>query len=434
MKKVASFEEGAKEDLWVNSACYMCYSPCGIKVHKVNGIVAKIEGNPDFPHNMGKLCAKGNAGIIGLYDPYRIKKPMKRTNPDKGIGVDPKWVEISWEEAMDTIVERLKKIREDDPRKLVVLSFDVASMQYAAIWAGAFGTPNAVWTSHYFCGSARHLLTYLTNSSFHCHVDLEYCNYLILIGGGHGFMTGLNPVLSAKKMADARMRGMKLVVVDPVCSIAGAKANEWIPIRPGTDGALALAMLNVLLNELKIYDADFIKIKTNGPYLVGEDGYYIREKDTKKPLIWDSYDNRPKPYDAEIKEAAIEGTYRIGGTKCNPAFALLKDHVRQYTPEEVSTITTVPSETIRRIAKEFGEAARIGSKIVIDGVELPFRPAAVHPYRGAYGHKNGGHTAMAIQLLNLIMGAIHVPGSHQGANPIGPFSAWEPKEGPDGLV
>src|SRR3972149_224939 len=113
----------AKEDTWVTSACGMCYSPCGIKVHRVNGVVVKIEGNPDFPHNLGRLCAKGNAAIMTLYDPNRVKAPLKRTNPAKGIGVDPKWVEISWEEALDTIAERLRKTRADDPRRLVMCSF-----------------------------------------------------------------------------------------------------------------------------------------------------------------------------------------------------------------------------------------------------------------------------------------------------------------------
>ena len=98
-----------EEDVWVPSACGMCYSQCGIKVHRVNGVVVKIEGNPDFPHNWGRLCAKGHAAIMSLYDPSRVRTPLKRTNPEKGIGVDPKWVEIGWEEAIDLVADKLER-------------------------------------------------------------------------------------------------------------------------------------------------------------------------------------------------------------------------------------------------------------------------------------------------------------------------------------
>ena len=117
--------EAIKEDVWEPTICMMCYNGCGIKVHRVNGVIVKIEGNPDCPRSRGKLCAKGNAGIMALYSPSRLKTPLKRTNPEKGIGVDPKWVEIGWEEALDTIAEKLREVREDDPRKLLFMTFDL---------------------------------------------------------------------------------------------------------------------------------------------------------------------------------------------------------------------------------------------------------------------------------------------------------------------
>ena len=97
-------------DVWIPSVCQMCYNRCGIKVHRRNGAVLQIEGDPDCTYGKGKLCAKGHAGIMNHYNPHRVKVPLKRTNPEKGIGVDPQWQEISWEEALDTVVEKLKEV------------------------------------------------------------------------------------------------------------------------------------------------------------------------------------------------------------------------------------------------------------------------------------------------------------------------------------
>src|SRR5665811_1081513 len=112
----------SEDDVWVPTTCYMCYNACSILVHRVDGVVVKIEGNPESPHNRSRICAKGNAALMALYNPYRVTKPLRRTNPEKGIGVDPCWEEISWEEALGTIAERLRAIRETDPRKLMFLT------------------------------------------------------------------------------------------------------------------------------------------------------------------------------------------------------------------------------------------------------------------------------------------------------------------------
>ena len=286
-KVVNAPELNSGNDVWVHTVCNMCYTNCGLIARKVNGTVVGVAGDPNCPHNWGKLCAKGNAGFITLYDPYRVRTPLKRTNPEKGIGVDPGWQEISWEEALDTVATELKKVREDDPRRLFFASFDLeTSVRFIATWAAGFGSTNHVMMpANYYCGAALHMMTYLTNASFHSEIDLDHCNYCLLIGNQKGFMASVNPNINTQKMADARRRGMKLVVVDPQGSNAAAKADEWLPIRPGTDGALALAMLNVLLNEVGIYDKHFLKEHTNGPYLVKPDGHYLRDELTGKPLV-----------------------------------------------------------------------------------------------------------------------------------------------------
>lgn len=423
-----------QEDVWIHSACDMCYSSCGTLVHKVNGVVVKIEGDPECPHNRGKLCAKGHSAIMSHYDPYRVKAPLRRTNPNKGIGVDPKWERIGWEEALILITEKMKKIRAEDPRKLILSTWDANFNPFLRPWMSAFGTPGPMLLSAR-CGSALHSATYLTNGTFNNEIDLDYCNYSILFGTQTGHMIGLGPNIMAQKMAEARARGMKLVVIDPFCNYAAAKADEWIPIRPGTDAAMALAMLNVLLNEKGIFDKDFLKKHTNAAYLTGTDGHYLRDINNGKPLVWDLAEGKAKPFDAEVKDVALEGSYVVGEVMGTTSFQALKDEVRKYTPEGVSSITSVLAETIRRIAIEFGVAARIGSKITIEGKELPYRPAAVNYLRGAATRKHGSNIALSISLLNLAIGAMHVPGGHSGVNVVGPAGKWAPKEDPyDGLI
>jgi len=421
-----------QDDVWIRTCCDYCHSNCPVIVHRVNRVVVKIDGDPDTPYG-GRLCAKGQAALMTLYDPQRITTPLKRTNPDKGIGIDPNFIPISWAEALDTVAQRLRQIREDDPRKLVLYSFDVqVRPQVMTPWANAFGTPNVFFTT--FSCINVHPITYLVNGTFEQEIDLDYCDYCILIGDQSGFMAGINANLLAQKMADARMRGMKLVVVDPVGSNAAAKADEWIPIRPGTDGALALAMLNLLLNEYNLYDAHFLKARTNAPYLIGPDGSYVRDKARGKPLVWDQGRDIAAPFDVSGVDPALTGRYRVEGVACQPAFHLLKEHVERYTPELAAEITTVPAATIRHLAREFGEAARIGAKIAIEGKELPYRPAAVECFTGVLRHAHANLAGLSVMLLNLVVGNMYVPGGYQGVNLVGPGGRWRERVEEDGLL
>ena len=324
--------KSTQQDEWIPTICSICRSFCSIKAHVVNGVVVSVEGNPESPANLGKMCAKGKAQVMSLYDPNRPLVPLRRTNPEKGIGVDPKWVEISWDEALDTIAKKLVQIREDDPRKLMMASFDRSAFLLVGGFASAFGTPNSGWGG-YFCGNGLHPSTYLTVATHQQEVDLDYCNYLLLFGNQLGFLAGQNPQSLTGKMAEALARGMKLVVVDPVGTNAAMKATEWVPIRPGTDAALVLGMMNILLNELGIYDVDFLKRQSNAPYLVGSDGLYLRDGVDGKPLVWDTVERKAKPYDAPVRDCALEGTYEVNGGTGTPAFdglASCEGQVRLY--------------------------------------------------------------------------------------------------------
>ena len=125
-----------KEDVWIHSICGMCKGDCGILVHRVDGVVVDIKGDKDCPNSRGKTCSKASAGIMQLYDPHRVKTPLKRRNPEKGLGIDPGWVPISWDEAMDILEEKLTKVRKEDPRKLVLAEItDGRDKPTAAAWS-----------------------------------------------------------------------------------------------------------------------------------------------------------------------------------------------------------------------------------------------------------------------------------------------------------
>jgi molybdopterin-containing oxidoreductase family molybdopterin binding subunit len=359
---------------------------------------------------------------------------MVRTNPERGPGVDPKWKEISWEEALDLVAARIREAVREDPRKLVILR-GIGEADWVVncmrSFAKATGTPN-------FAGGpffATHVdACYLINGTMHVEIDVPRCDYLMLFGSQRGGVVGHDTMRAAREISEARVRGMKLVVIDPICSPTASNANEWVPIRPGTDGALALSMLHVLVNELGIFDRSFLAANTNASYLVGKDGKYIRDTGSGKPLLWDEAANSPLAFDVATRPA-VEGQFQVDGQSCEPAFARLKEHLKQYTPEKIAEITTVPPDQIRRLTREFGEAARIGSTVVIDGKKMPYRPAcAFCDSRGLSSHQSGMWTAMSVHMLNLMVGAMDVPGGSISTNIMGPGEKLRVEESADGLV
>ncbi len=442
---VANYKQDfPREDLWIPSACSMCYSNCGILAHRVNGTVIKIEGNPANPVSAGRICSKGLSSIMTLYDPNRVNYPLKRTNPEKGIGVDPKWQRITWDEALDTVTAKVRAAMEKDPRSILTLvsAMDVWSFSFQGAFCVALGSTN-LWDSgggpH--CGNGEHAMAYILHGAIHTQVDYEHCNYLLMFGCGSGAGAYYNATLAIRGVSEGKARGMRVVVVDPLLSPAAERADEWVPIRPGTDGCLALAMLHCLINENGVYDAAHLRSHTNAAYLIRPDGRYARHPGTGKPLVWDASDAKTKPHDDPgVAQAALLGSYEVAGTYCTPAFQCLADRVKQYPPEAAEKVTGISAATIRRLAREYGDAARIGSTITIDGQALPYRPAGVLYFKGAQGHKHALLTAMALSLLTEVVGAVDTPGGLLGSNPrcLGfpetgrPFQ--EPKPGPDGLL
>lgn len=416
------------KDEWIPTVCGRCYANCAIRVHRVNGVAVKIEGNPESPMgSRGGVCAKGLSGLQVLYDPNRLNVPLRRTNPGKGLFVDPKWKEITWDEALDEIAPRLKKIISEDPKKLMI---QATTVRPSHMTTNMFPLRKVLGQPSYYlgggglhCGNGAHPVAGIVYGAWSIVPDFRYCNYAIYFGANKGSGSGHSAMMTTRLAAEARSRGMKFVVFDPMCHQAGGKATEWVPVIPGTDGAVALAMCNIIVNELGTLDTVCLKTKTNAPYLAGPDMRYVRDKETGKPLVWDVKEGKAVPYDyrsiSSYEEAcnidyALEGEYDVEGVKSVPTFVRVREHLKTYTPEMASAISNVPAQTISRIATEFAEAARVGSTITIDGEELPFRPASAVLFRGGQGHTNSYHTCYAVALLDLIVGAVDVPGGTLG--------------------
>jgi anaerobic selenocysteine-containing dehydrogenase len=395
--------------------CHSChFGKCNILYTVKDGVLVHVEGDPQGLWNAGTACVKGQAFPAFVYNPYRVKTPLKRTNPQKGLDVDPGWVEISWEEAIDTLSTKLKAIREDDPRKLMWSTgfpgFYNALSGRGSIFLGVFGSANEVSATGSMC--SVHLSNGLVHGGFVQWPDYDYAKYVLAVGGTFG------PNHAASDggtgyVIDAIKKGMKVVVVDPRAS-PEARLGEWVPIRPGTEFPYMLAITHVILHEIGKIDEWFVKNRTTGPYLIAQDtGDYLRDPETQKPLVWDSVEGVAKTFDAPVvQDYALEGSFEVNGAKAQPAFDLLKQGMKGYTPEWAAELTTIPAETIRRHSNELIEAAKIGSTIQINGFTFPLRPALVYMGRGMASHRDGHLAFWMSMVINQLIGAVDVPGGN----------------------
>lgn len=186
-----------------------------------------------------------------------------------------------------------------------------------------------------------------------------------------GLSGGLHPDFLA-----ARAKGMKTVVIDPRLRGGGPFADEWLPIRAGTDLALALALCSLLVASGHV-DRPYLTSHTNAPFLVGDDGRFVRQGG--KELVWDAAEQKAKPVSAAA-EPALEGEYDVGGGKAKPVVQLFKEHVAPCTPTWVAEICGISTDQIVRVGTELAEHAMIGSTTTVDGVNLPYRPVGAMAY------------------------------------------------------
>ncbi len=259
---------GIVTEKWISTSCLNCPTRCATKVRVINDKAVRIIGNPLSKVSEGETCPRSHVGLQVLYDPDRVYSPLRRTNPKKGRGMDPGWVPITWEQALDDVTNHLRSLRAmGEPHKLLLLHGlnTISAEDLISRFASAYGTPNVIsgdgledeadkageWMAdgHY------------TQSAY----DLENTNYILAFGAN---ITESQRPLARNlrmwgKMRRERPNRAKIVVIDPRYSITAAKADQWIPIKPGTDGALALAMANVIIRE-DLYNPDFVKDWTTG--------------------------------------------------------------------------------------------------------------------------------------------------------------------------
>jgi molybdopterin-containing oxidoreductase family molybdopterin binding subunit len=335
---------------------------CGLLAHVKDGMLTKIEPaefpDPKYRH----VCARGLSFMKLMYHPDRLKYPIKRS----GARGDGEWQRISWDEALDTVATRLKDIgNRYGSRSLMWATdgpggLDMAYIGFAGLCQGTFATLIGFGDAAGPCGDQVSFGTtwgepYLT--------DFDKPNLCVLWGS--------NPAetqpFAMRMIRDAREGGAKVVVIDPRFTASAAKADEYIPMRPGTDAALALGMMQVIL-EQGLHDPSFITDHTVGPFLVNsQTGCFMRETDVVaggsegKYMVWDRAAGAARPYGTLGVMPAITGIYRVGGVECRPSLQLLVDLTQSYYPEKVSEITGVPPGIIRSLALDYAGRRPVAS-------------------------------------------------------------------------
>ncbi len=422
------FENHAEQDTKFTT-CYMCACRCGIKVTTEGNEVRFIQGNPNHPINKGVLCAKGNSGIMKQSSPAKLRSPLlRRPGTERGAG---EFDEISWDQALDILTKRLKHIRATDPKKLAFFTGRDQMQALTGFWASQFGTIN--WAAHGgFCSvnmAAAGL--YTTGHSFWEFGDPDWDNTKYFMMWGVAEDHASNPIkIGLKKLKE---RGAKFVAVNPVRTGYQAIADEWIAVRPGTDGMLALAMVHVLLQH-DLFDDEFLVRYTNSPRLVvntpGQqgDGLFLRDNDGAA-LVWDLQSEKFVDSDrVDISPALFGDFVAPDGRPVRTVMSLLADKylVDEYAPEVAAKACGVPAETIERLALEMAHVA-FKESITIDcewtdwagrkQTQFVGRPVSMHAMRGISAHSNGFQTCRAIHLLQIMLGTIDCPGGHLAKPP-----------------
>jgi len=276
-------------DSVVKSHCRMCHGGCGVLVYTKKGRVAKIAGDPDCPINHGTLCSKGIASAQLAYHPDRLQYPMRRIG-SKGGG---KWERISWDEALDTIAERIIHYKEKYGAESIAMGYGTGRENEAVIYrfANLLGTPNVLTAGH-FCYGPR-IATSIVTCGTNPIADYENFPKCIMVWGNNLVIS--NPdCYKGEPFSVSLDKGAKLIAIDPRLTRIASRADIWLQLRPGTDAALALGMLNVIVKE-DLYDKEFVENYVHGwePFVRRVNEY---PPDRVEKITWVPYE--------KIREAA----------------------------------------------------------------------------------------------------------------------------------
>ncbi len=402
------------------TTCYMCACRCGINVYLKDDKVRYIEGNRDHPVNKGVLCGKGSAGIMQHYSPARLKAPLKRVGP-RGSG---EFKEISWDEALETAIGWLAKVRADDPKKLAFFTGRDQSQSLTGWWAIKYGTPN--YAAHGgFCSvnmAAAGLYTFGGSFWEFGEPDWDHAKYFMLFGVAEDHSS--NPIKIG--LGKLKARGAKVVSINPVRTGYNAIADEWVGIRPGTDGAFVGAMIHELLRTQRI-DIDYLVRYTNAPWLVieapgaADHGLFVRDE-KGNALAFDKRAGALVPAEGPDVVPQLSGPVTLpDGRTATPVFQKIAERylTDEYSPETAEKQCGVPAETIRRYADEMAKVA-FEQTITLDvpwtdihgrrHEKMVGRPVAMHAMRGISAHSNGFQTCRLIHILQILLGSIDCPG------------------------
>lgn len=365
--------------------CHQCPARCGIDVYTTDGRVHAIYGTADHPISNGKLCPKGPLGIYVLYDPDRWKGPMKRTNPNKGRGEDPGFVPITWDEALDTVAGRLNALRDKGESHRFALMYGRGWGASCAGLQGTFGklygSPNVAIGHSSMCSDGSIISKKMTdgNAGYNAY-DYRNTNYLLMFGVG--FLEAYRPYNNNMQVW-GHIRGRKtpktrVTAVDVHVNTTLAASDRGLLIRPGTDGALALAIAHVILTE-GLWERSFVGDFGDGVnrFVTGQT---VR---AAAPAVAAADGTMPEPQADAFNEKWVTGLADWWNVE-------LKDR----TPAWASAITDIPERDIIATAREFGST----------------RPALAIYERGAHAHSNGIYNGMAIHSLNALVGSFYAKG------------------------
>jgi len=363
----AAAPRSAGETVVTKNICHQCPARCGINVYTTDGRVHAIYGDPGNPIANGKLCPKGHLGTYLLYDPDRFKGPMRRTNPNKGRDEDPEFVPISWDEALEMVAERLNRLRANGESHRFAhfygRGWGASDAGLYADFGKLYGTPNSAIGHASMCaeGSKRAKRATDGNDSYNAY-DYKNTNYILNFGSS--FLEAFRPynyLMQVWGHIRTKSPQTRITSIDVRMNPTMAASDRYLMIKPGTDGALALAIAHVILTE-GLWEKEFV-----GDFRDGRNQFRTGQT---------------------IRAGSFEERWTHGLAEW------WNRELKDRTPVWAEEVTTIPAAQIRIVAREFATT----------------RPAMAIMERGPTAHFNGTYNGMAIHALNALVGSMFAEG------------------------